>query len=258
MKILENFIEPIGYESAAKYIAGMVKSPLFDVMDGYISGIFDAKPIQKLVKRRNVKGVIFWYCNFENSKIPYLAYQGTMEEYDEDPEWLKNLTPNRPIMHNRGLKIFKNLVKKNYSKRSSFPDLTQEILLDIQNEPEQNVNEDLDRFDSGNMMFLKNRFLNNQSSYLSFPFAYFSTKYGGAPSYFQEFFDQADVPIMRYYIGFSEEEVFDKQNIRLILAPCNIKGETLKKSDCTKSHLKKFNEPILLQNSWPPRPSGGS
>lgn len=251
MNLNEKLIKPISYNDAAGYLLEMAKNEaVLSKMDGCISGVFKADKLEKWVSQKNVHGILFWFCNTNPSKVPYLAIQKIKEEYSDDPSWLASLFPNRPVMHNKGLRMVKDVIKKDYSKNSTFD----EILSDIQNENPIEPS-DFDFRDSGSVDEKRNQFRRNFADQVEFPFAYFSTKYGEGKSYFKQFFEQGgSVPIIRYYLGYSTEPVFNGQQIRLILAPCKADGSNLKNHECAAQHLSQIDGAILLQNSWPPKP----
>jgi len=249
MELNEKFIEPIGYSKAAEYLKAIVDSPVFAQMDGHISGVFKAEKLTKWVGQKNVKGILFWFCNSGSSTIPTLAVQKIMKEYQDSSDWLASLLPNRPVVHIKGLRMVSDVIKKNYHYDIPLKD----ILNDIQNEDPLKVNAFYFR-DSGNVDAMRDQFRSNYSTNVNFPFAYFSTAYGKGSPYFEQFLKQGDVPFIRYYLGYSKDSVFTGQQIRLILAPCKADGSNLKDNECTPKHLEKFNGAILLQNSWPPKP----
>lgn len=249
MQKSESFIEPIGYSQAAKYLKDMAGSPVFSEMDGYISGIFEAKTLKKWVSEKNVKGIVFWFCNMSSSKKPILAIQKIREDYQDNPGWLSDFFPNRPVVHNRGLRIVKNVIQKKFTKNAH----VDEILNDIKNEPPVEP-KDFDFRDSGSVDEMRRNFTSNFSSHVKYPFAYFSTKEGDGSPYFELFFKQGDVSFIRYYLGYSEDSFFNGQKVRLILAPSKADGSPLQKEECTKKHFDQFGEAILLQYSWPPKP----
>ncbi|MFN4000210.1 hypothetical protein [Algoriphagus sp.] len=251
MDFNEKFIEPIGYSQAAEYLLEFVNCSVFVQMDGHISGVFRAKQLQEWVGKEDVNGILFWFCNSSSSQKPILAIQKIKEEYQNNSAWLTGLMPNRPPVHGRGLRIVKDLIRKNYSSESSKAD----ILNDIENEPPINP-QNFDYRDSRNVNEMRNRFRSNFSSHVDYPFAYFSTKYGKGSPYFRQFFDQGDISHIRYYLGYSNDDFFSGQRIRIILAPCKADGSNLKKEDCLVEHIEKFNDVMLLQYSWPPKPTG--
>ena len=247
MDFNEKFIEPIGYSQTAEYLLEMVNCSAFTQMEGYISGVFKAKQLEKWVSEDDVNGILFWFCNTGSTQKPILAIQKIREAYQNNPAWLSGLTPNRPPVHGRGLRIVKDLIKKDYSSQASKAD----ILNDIQNEPPINP-QNFEYVGSRNVNNMRNQFRSNFSSHLNYPFAYFSTKYGKGSPYFKQFFAQGEITHIRYYLGYSNDEYFNGQRIRIILAPCKADGSNLKKEDCLVKHIEKFNEVMLLQYSWPP------
>jgi hypothetical protein len=250
MKEKEFLIEKITYKEAAQFLFDMKNQSGHEEMEGHIMGIMKAGKIKSWVKKEKYHGILFWYCLGMNGMKPYLAVEKKDQPYNSDISWLESLIPNRPVKHSLGMKIVQDVFPKIFSPN----DTVDSIEVGIRNEKAVRPRDFLVR-DSRKVSDMKNNFKKFHGEKMNFPFAFFSTKAGDNDGpFFNQFFDQGDVKSIRYYIGYSSKEKFKRQEYRLILVPCTEEGRNFKNSDCTSKHQSLFEDPILLETSWPPPP----
>lgn len=256
---VNNKILPTKYHDASKFIFNLNNEELVSKFDYQISGVFKAKKIRNWIESGKTSGIMFWFGVREGEEKPFLSFERKGKRFRFCNEDMMYYLPNRPWKHPIGIRTIQNIEEFDKNALESIEKIEVEI-----REKNQKPEKRLKRTDSSHQRKMKDNFKaivkDKKTETLGFTFFSLLQDNGGSikdkkGKYWNLFFEQGDVRFIRYYLGFNEEK--DGNPICMILVPVNENGKNFSKDDLNDEAKDFLNEePMLLEFSWPPKPSG--
>lgn len=251
-------IKETTYKEASQFIFKLKEENLVSEFDFQISGIFEADKIKNWIKNGKTSGIMFWYGVKEGGKDPFISFERKGKKFKFSNSDMVNYLPNRPWKHPVGIRTIQDVEKFDRDALDNEKEIE-----DSMRTKNQKPVKGFKRADSFKVRKMRDDFKSNVSgkNTTTLGFTFFSllqdtvhTINNKQGKYWDLFFEQGDVKFIRYYLGFNEKK--EVNPICMILVPVDKDGKNFSKKNLKDDVGFLNGEPMLLEFSWPPKPSG--
>lgn len=252
-------IKKTSYKEASKFIFKLNEEGLASEFDYQLSGVFRADKIKNWIEKEKTSGIMFWYGVKEGGRDPFITFERKGKKFKFSNSNMVNYLPNRPWKNPVGIRTIQDVER--FDKDALDNEKKIEDAMRTKNEKPV---KGFKRADSFKVRKMRNDFKaivsEKNESTLGFTFFSLSEEKGISvddstkKKHWELFFEQGEVKYIRYYLGFNEEKAVNP--ICMILVPVDKDGKNFSMNNLKDDVGFLNGEPMLLEFSWPPKPSG--